>query len=138
MAIACTADFREAARRRLPRFLFDYVDGGAYGEVTLRRNVDDLADIALRQRVLVDVSKIDLSTRLFGRDSALPVALGPVGMAGMYARRGEAQAARAAASKGIAMCLSSVSVCESQDWMKGPIEGGHEDAALDEERPAME
>ncbi len=115
MAIACTADFREAARRRLPRFLFDYVDGGAYGETTLRRNVDDLADIALRQRVLVDVSKIDLSTRLFGRDSALPVALGPVGMAGMYARRGEAQAARAAASKGIAMCLSSVSVCDLRE-----------------------
>ena len=115
MAIACAADFRTEAKRRLPRFLFDYIDGGAYAEITLRRNVDDLAEIALRQRVLVDVSKIDLSTRLFGRDLALPIALGPVGLAGMYARRGEAQAARAAASKGIPICLSSLSVCDLRE-----------------------
>src|SRR6185437_9155235 len=109
MAIACVTDFRREAERRLPRFLFDYIDGGAYAEVTLRRNVADLADIALRQRV--DVSKVDLTTRLFGCDLALPFGLGPVGMSGMYARRGEAQAARAAAAKGVPICLSSVSVC---------------------------
>ena len=111
MAIACAADFRAEARKRLPRFLFDYIDGGAYAEITLRRNVDDLAQIALRQRVLVDVAKVDLSTRLFGCDLAMPVALGPVGLTGMYARRGEAQAARAASAKGIPTCLSSLSVC---------------------------
>src|SRR3954463_14839245 len=111
MAIACVMDFRREAERRLPRFLFDYVDGGAYGEVTLRRNVADLAGIALRQRVLVDVSSIDLSTRLFGCDLAMPFGLGPVGMSGLYARRGEAQAARAAAAKGVPVCLSSLSVC---------------------------
>ena len=61
------SDYRVAARRRLPRFLFDYIDGGSYAEVTLRRNVGDLADIALRQRVLRDVSDIDLSTELFGQ-----------------------------------------------------------------------
>lgn len=111
MPIASAADFRDAAKRRLPRFLFDYIDGAAYGEVTARRNVEDLADIALRQRVLVDVSDIDLSTTLFGRRQSLPVALGPVGLSGMYARRGEAQAARAAGAKGVPACLSSLSVC---------------------------
>jgi len=115
MAIACVSDFRREAEKRLPRFLFDYIDGGAYAEVTLRRNIADLAEIALRQRVLVDVSKVDLSTRLFGSDVAMPVGLGPVGMSGMYARRGEAQAARAAAAKGVPICLSSVSVCDLRE-----------------------
>ncbi len=110
-SLTSAADFRRAARRRLPRFLFDYVDGGAYDEVTLRRNVADLREVALRQRVLVDVSEIDMSTTLFGRRQSLPVALGPVGLAGMYARRGEAQAARAAAARGVPACLSSLSVC---------------------------
>src|SRR3954470_13885894 len=111
MRIASAPDFREAARRRLPRFLFDYIDGAAYAEQTARRNVDDLAAIALRQRVLVDVSDIDLSTSLFGARQGLPVMLGPVGLSGLYARRGEAQAARAAAAKGVPVCLSSLSVC---------------------------
>jgi L-lactate dehydrogenase (cytochrome) len=116
MAIACTADFHAAALRRLPRFLADYIDGGAYAELTLARNVDDLAEIALRQRVLVDVSTLDLSTCLFGRDMAMPFGLGPVGLAGMYARRGEAQAARAASARGIPACLSSVSVCGIEEF----------------------
>ena len=104
-------DFREAARRRLPRFLFDYIDGAAYAELTARRNVEDLNAVALRQRVLVDVSEIDLTTRLFGARQSLPVMLGPVGLGGMYARRGEAQAARAASARGVPICLSSLSVC---------------------------
>lgn len=111
MTIASTADFRGAAKRRLPRFLFDYIDGAAYAELTSRRNVDDLAQVALRQRVLRDVSQINLATRLFGQDYRMPVGLGPVGLSGMYARRGEVQAARAAAAKNIPMCLSTVSVC---------------------------
>src|SRR4051812_47945717 len=111
MRIASASDFREAARRRLPPFLFDYIDGAAYAEQTARRNVADLAEIALRQRVLVDVSDIDLSTILFGARQGLPVMLGPVGLSGLYARRGEAQAARAAAAKGVPVCLSSLSVC---------------------------
>jgi L-lactate dehydrogenase (cytochrome) len=111
MRISSASDFREAARRRLPRFLFDYIDGAAYAEQTARRNVEDLAEVALRQRVLVDVSKIDLSTTLFGARQTLPVMLGPVGLSGMYARRGEAQAARAASAKGVPVCLSSVAVC---------------------------
>src|SRR3546814_10211352 len=84
MIISSALDFREAARRRIPRFLFDYADGGANAEETLRRNVGDLAGIALRQRVLKDVASIDLSATLFGRKLALPVALGPVGIGGMY------------------------------------------------------
>jgi len=111
MIISSASDFREAARRRLPRFLFDYADGGAYAEETLRRNVSDLSGIALRQRVLKDVASIDLTTSLFGSDIALPVGLGPVGISGMYARRGELQAARAARSAGVPMCLSTVSIC---------------------------
>ncbi|MFV0623297.1 FMN-dependent L-lactate dehydrogenase LldD [Sphingomonas sp. ac-8] len=111
MIVSSTLDFREAARRRLPRFLFDYADGGAYAEHTMARNVADLADIALRQRVLRDVAEIDLGTSLFGRRMALPVGLGPVGISGMYHRRGETQAARAAARAGVPFCLSTVSIC---------------------------
>jgi L-lactate dehydrogenase (cytochrome) len=111
MRIASAADFREAARRRLPRFLFDYIDGGSYGEVTLARNVSDLADVALRQRVLCDVSELDLSTEIFGQKLAMPFALGPVGLSGMYARRGEVQAARAAQAAGLQFTLSTVGCC---------------------------
>jgi hypothetical protein len=89
MIVSSTTDFREAARRKLPRFLFDYIDGGAYAERTMGRNISDLADMALRQRVLKDVSDADPSTTLFGVKQALPVALAPVGLTGMYARRGE-------------------------------------------------
>lgn len=109
--IASSTDFREAARRRLPRFLFDYADGGAYAEATLRRNVEDLANIALRQRVLRPADKLDLTTTLFGQKLAMPVALGPVGIAGMYRRRGETQAARAAHAAGLPFSLSTVSLC---------------------------
>jgi L-lactate dehydrogenase (cytochrome) len=115
MIISSASDFREAARRKLPRFLFDYADGGAYAEETLRRNVSDLAKIELRQRVLKDVASIDLGTTLFGRKVALPVALGPVGIGGMYARRGELQAARAAKAAGVPLCLSTVSICPIED-----------------------
>lgn len=115
MIISSTHDFREAARRRLPRFLFDYADGGAYAEETLRRNVSDLAGIALRQRVLKNVADIDLSTTLLGQKLAMPVALGPVGISGMYHRRGEVQAARAANQAGLPFSLSTVSICSLKE-----------------------
>ncbi len=111
MITACVADFREAARRRLPRFLFEYMDGGSYGEVTLRRNSEDLANIALRQRIMCNVSQIDLSTELFGSKQSLPVALAPVGLAGLNARRGECQAVRAANKADVPFTLSTVSAC---------------------------
>ncbi len=116
---ASTLDFRERARRRIPHFLFEYIDGGSYAEVTLRRNVADLERIALRQRVLRDVSQLDLSTDLFGRRLAMPVALAPVGLAGMNARRGEVQAARAAADAGVPFCLSTVSACPLDEVRRG-------------------
>ena len=115
MIISAPTDYREAARRRLPRFLFDYLDGGANGEHTLRRNVSDLSDVTLRQRVLRDVADISLKTRLFDQDFAMPIALAPVGLAGMYARRGEVQAARAAEKAGIGYSLSTVSVCSLEE-----------------------
>ncbi|PHY12417.1 alpha-hydroxy-acid oxidizing enzyme [Caulobacter sp. B11] len=118
MIVASTTDFREAARRKLPRFLFDYIDGGAYAERTLGRNVSDLADLSLRQRVLRDVSRVSTKTTLFGVEQSLPVALAPVGLTGMYARRGEVQAARAAAAKGVPFCLSTVSVCDVDEVSK--------------------
>ena len=124
MIISSTHDYRLAAKRRLPPFLFHYIDGGAYDEHTLARNVADLRDLALRQRVLKAVGEVDLSARLFGEAVSLPVALAPVGLTGMYARRGEVQAARAAASRGVPFTLSSVSVCpieEVQPAMTRPM-----------------
>lgn len=115
MIISASTDYRAAAQRKLPPFLFHYADGGAYGEHTLRRNTADLADIALRQRILKNVSDLSLETQLFGEKLAMPVVLAPVGLTGMYARRGEVQAARAAAQKGIPFTLSTVSVCPIEE-----------------------
>ncbi|MEI3773686.1 FMN-dependent L-lactate dehydrogenase LldD [Pectobacterium brasiliense] len=115
MIISASTDYRAAAQRKLPPFLFHYADGGAYGEHTLRRNTADLADIALRQRILKNVSDLSLETQLFGEKLAMPVVLAPVGLTGMYARRGEVQAARAAAKKGIPFTLSTVSVCPIEE-----------------------
>lgn len=115
MIISAPSDYRAAARSRLPPFLFHYIDGGAGAEHTLGRNVSDLSVIALRQRVLRDMSQLDLSTQLFGERLAMPLALAPVGLAGMYARRGEVQAATAAAAKGVPFTLSTVSVCPIEE-----------------------
>ena len=108
---ASVSDYRALAKARLPHFLFEYLDGGSYDEVTLRRNVEDLQNIALKQRVLRDVSDIDLSTELFGKRWSLPVGLGPVGLSGLYARRGEVQAAKAADAAGVPFTLSTLSAC---------------------------
>ncbi len=115
MIISASTDYRAAAQRRLPPFLFHYIDGGAYAEHTLGRNVSDLSGIALRQRILRNMSQLSLETELFGERLAMPVALAPVGLTGMYARRGEVQAAKAAASKGIPFTLSTVSVCPIEE-----------------------
>ena len=115
MIAASPSDYRELARRCLPRFLFEYIDGGAFGEATLARNIADLEAIALRQRVLRDVSCLDLTTRLFGTVTALPVALAPIGLAGLNARRGECQAVRAAEAAHIPFTLSTVSACSLEE-----------------------
>ncbi|WP_068545526.1 FMN-dependent L-lactate dehydrogenase LldD [Thalassotalea crassostreae] len=115
MIISSPSDYRDAAKKILPPFLFHYIDGGSYAEHTLRRNVDDLADIGLKQRVLNDMSELDLSTDIFGEKMRLPISLAPVGLTGMYARRGEVQAARAAEKKGISFTMSTVSVCPIEE-----------------------
>ena len=111
MIISSALDYREAARRRLPPFLFHYLDGGAGAEQTLRANVDDLQDVRLRQRVLRGSAELDLDVNWFGQDYALPIALAPIGLSGMFARRGEVQAVRAACRAGIPFIQSTVSVC---------------------------
>ncbi|MBA1202796.1 FMN-dependent L-lactate dehydrogenase LldD [Pseudomonas capeferrum] len=115
MIISASTDYRAAAQRKLPPFLFHYADGGAYAEYTLRHNVEDLASIALRQRVLKNMSELSLETTLFNEKLSMPVALAPIGLAGMYARRGELQAARAAAAQGIPFTMSTVSVCAIEE-----------------------
>ena len=115
MIISSSADYRAAAQQFLPPFLFHYIDGGAYAEQTLRRNVDDFAAVALRQRVLKDMSQLDTGIELFGEQLSIPVALSPVGLTGMYRRRGEVQAARAADAHGIPFTMSSVSVCPIEE-----------------------
>lgn len=115
MKPASVSDYRELARRRLPPMFFEYIDGGSYAEVTLKRNVADFEAIALRQRVMRDMTRLNLSTTAVGQPMDMPLGLSPVGMAGMYARRGEAQAARAAKAAGLPFCLSTVSVCSLEE-----------------------
>ena len=115
MIVSAPSDYREAARRRLPRFLFDYIDGGAVAENTMNANATELASVALRQRVLCGAGEPTLATTILDASWAMPVALGPVGATGMYARRGEVQAARAASRAGIPYTLSTVSVCSIEE-----------------------
>jgi L-lactate dehydrogenase (cytochrome) len=109
------SDFRELARRRLPRMLFDYIDGGSYAEVTLQRNVADFEALALRQLVMRDMSGLSFDVETLGQKLALPLGLSPVGMSGMYARRGEVQAARAAHAAGLPFCLSTLGICSIEE-----------------------
>jgi L-lactate dehydrogenase (cytochrome) len=111
VAPASASDYRELARRRLPRQLFDYVDGGAYDEATLRANVSDLGDVLLRQVVMRDVTVREQAVEVLGQQLAMPIVLAPVGLAGMFARRAEVQAARAAEAAGVPFVESTVSIC---------------------------
>ena len=114
-------DYRELARRRLPRIFFEYIDGGSYAEVTLKRNVEDFANLVLRQRVMRDMSDLDTSIETLGQRYRMPVGLSPVGMAGMYGRRGEVQAARAAASGGVPFCLSTMGICGVEEVARAGV-----------------
>jgi L-lactate dehydrogenase (cytochrome) len=115
MTPGSVADFREMAQRRLPRMLFDYIDGGSYAEVTLRNNVADFERVALRQRVMRDCSSLDLSVTSLGQTWRMPVGLSPVGLSGFYGRRGEVQAARAARKAGVPFCLSTLGLCSVEE-----------------------
>ena len=113
--IACIADLRDLAERRVPRAFFDYADSGSYAEETLRANRADLEKVKLRQRVLIDVDKRDLSTTIVGQKVSLPLALAPIGLCGMQHGDGEILAARAANEAGIPFCLSTMSICSIED-----------------------
>ena len=115
MIISAATDYREAAKRKLPRFLFDYLEGGSYAEMTLRNNVSDLSSLALRQRVLRNVADLSTESELFGEKMAMPVALAPVGLCGMYARRGEVQVAKAAKNAKVPFIVSTVSLCTLEE-----------------------
>lgn len=110
-----TSDYKKLAKKRLPNFLFDYIEGGANAEQTLYANSADFRKYTLKQRVMRDVSHVDTSTTLFGRSQSMPVALAPIGMAGLFARRGEVQAVKAAETNDIPFTLSTVSICSSEE-----------------------
>ena len=108
-------DYRGLARRRLPRQLFDYIDGGSFNEVTLAANEEDLHRLNLRQRVLRDVSHCNLSTSVMGEQLSMPLILAPIGFGGMFAARAEVQAARSAERAGISFCESTLSICAIEE-----------------------
>lgn len=110
-----TSDYKKLAKKRLPNFLFDYIEGGANAEQTLYANSADFRKYTLKQRVMRDVSHVDTSITLFGRSQSMPVALAPIGMAGLFARRGEVQAVKAAETNDIPFTLSTVSICSSEE-----------------------
>ena len=109
------ADFRELARRRIPRAIFDYADRGSYDEITLRRNRDELDAVRLRQRVMVDVAQRSLATTMAGQASSMPLGIGPTGLTGLFHADGEIHGLRAAAAAGIPFCLSTLSICSIED-----------------------
>src|ERR1700735_3315676 len=108
-------DLRELAQRRVPRAIFDYADGGSYDERTIKRNAADLDAMTFRQRVMVDVSKTSLATSFMGTPVSMPLAIGPVGLSGLFHGDGEILGARAAAAAGIPFCLSTMSICSIED-----------------------
>ena len=113
--MTCIEDLRQSARRKVPRAFFEYADGGAYAEQTLRANCADLERITLRQRVLVDVAHRSTKTTILGEPVSLPLALAPIGLCGMQHGDGEILACRAAHQAGIPFCLSTMSICSIED-----------------------
>ena len=113
--ITCIEHLRELHRRRVPKAIFDYAERGSYAEQTLRANREDLEQIKFRQRVLVDVSKRDLSTTILGEPAAMPLILAPVGLLGMQHGDGEIHACRAAQAAGIPFTQSTMSICSIED-----------------------
>jgi L-lactate dehydrogenase (cytochrome) len=113
--ITCIEDLRQLHMRKVPKAFFDYADRGSYTEQTLRANRADLEAIRFRQRILVDVSKRDLSTTILGEPASLPLILAPVGLLGMQHGDGEILACRAAQAAGIPFTLSTMSICSIED-----------------------
>jgi isopentenyl diphosphate isomerase/L-lactate dehydrogenase-like FMN-dependent dehydrogenase len=127
MVIASVADFRTLAKRRIPRFAFDYLDGGAGEEIGLRRNTEALDALKLMPRMLVNVENVDLSTTFLGRKWNMPFATAPIGAGGLMWPRGEEAIARAAVEAGIPYtnatpaCISLErirEVCNDNAWFQ--------------------
>jgi L-lactate dehydrogenase (cytochrome) len=108
-------DLRSRARRRLPKVIFEFIDGGAQDETTLRANREDFQKWRFRTRVLTDVSRRDQSITLFGQRCASPLILAPTGLAGLLSRRGELAAARAAEKYAVPYCLSTMATCSIEE-----------------------
>ncbi len=122
--VVCIADFRPMARRRIPKAVFDYLDGGAEGEVTLRENCRVFEDITFRPRHAVALETCDLATRVLGFDLSLPFLLAPVGYSRLMHPGGEVVAARAAGAAGTAYILSTISGHKLEDvkaGSRGPV-----------------
>ncbi len=108
-------DLRSLARRRLPRLVFEFIDGGAQDEITLRANRDDFSALRLIPRVLTNIEQRDQSLVMFGRRYSAPLILAPTGLAGLVARRGELQAVRAAHRANVPYCLSAMATCSIEE-----------------------
>jgi L-lactate dehydrogenase (cytochrome) len=128
-------DLRRLAKRRLPRVVFDYIDGGAEGEVTLRENCRAFEQVTFRPRCAVATPACDLRTTAAGASLAFPMMLAPVGSSRMFHPRGEIVAARAAGAAGIGYILSTLSGCTLEDvkaasagpvWYQLYLVGGHD------------
>ena len=122
--VVSIADLRTVARRRVPKAVFDYLDGGAEGEVTLRENCRVYDDVTFRPRHAVALAACGLNTRVLGFDLALPFLLAPVGYSRLMHPVGEVGAAHAAGNAGIAYILSTISGHKLEDvkaGSKGPV-----------------
>jgi L-lactate dehydrogenase (cytochrome) len=136
LAPATVADYRRVAEARLPRQLFDYIDGGAVDERTLAANRADFARFFLRQRVLRDVSSVSTQAQVAGQAATMPVVLAPVGLAGLMRRRGEVQAAKAAEAMGVPFCLSTVGLCSLEE-VRAATEGEFLVPVVHDARPGI-
>ena len=122
--VVCIEDFRPIARQRVPKSVFDYLDGGAEGEVTLRENCRVFNDVTFRPRHAVAVAQCNLGTRVLGFDLSLPFLLAPVGYSRLMHPGGEVAAARAAGKAGTGYILSTISGHKLEDvraGSKGPV-----------------
>lgn len=113
--ITCIDDLKTLYRRRVPKMFYDYCESGSWTEQTFADNSRDFADLRLRQRVAVDISKRSTTGQMLGQSVTLPVAIAPVGMLGMQCADGEIKAARAAEKFGVPFCLSTMSICSIED-----------------------
>ena len=113
--ITCIEDLKRLHRRRAPKMFFDYCESGSYTEQTFRDNSADFSEIRLRQKVAVDMLGRTTESTMIGEKVSMPVALAPVGMAGMQSADGEIKAARAAEAFGVPFTLSTMSICSIED-----------------------